>query len=230
MSRVVSLLSSGAAVSLLSVTSVPRLSWSSPTAFTLRPPVMSLVFLVIGLVIFGLGEALLVAAGVGVSPWTVFAQGVTHVTGWSLGFATFAISVCVLLLWIPLKQSPGIGTILNAVIISLVLEYLLPYLPTSEILAVNVAMAVAGVVVTGFGGAIYLVANLGPGPRDGLMTGLQAVTGRPIALVRTCLEIAVVVIGWLLGGTLGLGTVVFALGIGPSMAIGMRLLQLRAAG
>ncbi|WP_417598532.1 YczE/YyaS/YitT family protein [Pararhodobacter oceanensis] len=216
-------------MSFLSVTSVPRLSWSSPTALTLRPPLASLMFLVIGLVVFGLGEALLVAAGVGVSPWTVFAQGVANVTGWSLGFATFAISICVLLLWIPLKQTPGMGTILNAVIISLVLEYLLPYLPTSEILAVNIAMAVAGVVVTGFGGAIYLVANLGPGPRDGLMTGLQAVTGRPIALVRTCLEIAVVVIGWLLGGTLGLGTVVFALGIGPSMAIGMRLLQTRAA-
>ena len=171
---------------LLSVKSVPKLAWSAPRPFTLRPPLRSLFFLVLGLVIFGLGEAFLIAAGVGVSPWTVFAQGLTHLTGWSIGLATFVISVSVLVLWVPLRQMPGLGTILNAVIIALVLEYLLPFLPRFESLAVNIAMAALGVLVTGIGGAIYLVANLGPGPRDGLMTGLQAVTGQPLGLGRGC--------------------------------------------
>ncbi|WP_272007696.1 membrane protein YczE [Roseovarius sp. ZX-A-9] len=194
----------------------------------MKPPLASVVFLAIGLVVFGLGEALLVTAGVGVSPWTVFAEGVTNVTGWSLGFATFVISVSVLILWIPLRQIPGIGTILNAIIIALVLEFLLPYLPRFETYLANAALALVGVLVTGFGGAIYLVANLGPGPRDGLMTGLQRVTRLPIALVRTLIELSVIAIGWTLGGTLGLGTVFFALGIGPAMAIGMQILQSRS--
>ena len=194
----------------------------------MRPRFVSLLGLIIGLMIFGAGEAILVAAGVGVSPWTVFAQGVTNVTGWSLGFATFVISASVLVLWIPLKQAPGIGTVLNAIIIALMLESVLVFLPTFETYAANALLAVMGVLVTGFGGAIYLVANLGPGPRDGLMTGLQSVTGKPIALVRTGLELSVVMIGWLLGGTLGLGTVFYAFGIGPALAIGMLLLQPRA--
>jgi uncharacterized membrane protein YczE len=194
----------------------------------MKPPLASVTFLIIGLVLFGLGEALLVTAGVGVSPWTVFAQGVTNVTEWGLGFATFVISASVLVLWIPLKQTPGMGTILNAIIISLVLEYVLPFLPTFETYAANALLALMGVLVTGFGGAIYLIANLGPGPRDGLMTGLQTVTQQPIALVRMFLELTVVAIGWALGGTLGLGTLFFALGIGPAMAIGMQILQLRS--
>lgn len=210
---------------LLSVKSVPKLAWTAPVALTLRPPRLSLGLLVLGLFIFGLGEALLVAAGVGVSPWTVFAQGVTNVTGWSIGLATFVISLGVLALWVPLKRVPGIGTILNAIIIALVLEYVLPFLPRFEGLGINLAMAVLGVLVTGFGGAIYLIANLGPGPRDGLMTGLQSLTGWPIANVRTAIEVTVVAIGWLLGGTVGIGTVLFALGVGPSVALGMLGLQ-----
>ena len=188
----------------------------------------SVAFLIIGLVIFGLGEALLVTAGVGVSPWTVFAEGLTNVTGWGLGFATFVISASVLILWIPLKQTPGVGTILNAIIIALVLEYVLPFLPTFETYVANAVLALMGVLVTGLGGAIYLIANLGPGPRDGLMVGLQTITHQPIALVRTFLELTVVAIGWALGGTLGLGTIFFVLGIGPAMAIGMQILQLRS--
>ena len=206
---------------LLSVKSVPKLAWSAPRPFTLRPPLVSLCFLVVGLVVFGLGDALLIAAGVGVSPWTVLAQGVSVLTGWSIGFATFVISLGVLALWMPLRQMPGLGTLLNAVIIALVLEYLLPFLPRFDSLVANLAMAVLGVLTTGIGGAIYLIANLGPGPRDGLMTGLQAFTGQPIALVRTALEITVVAVGWLLGGTVGIGTVLFAFGIGPSVALGV---------
>ena len=119
------------------------------------------------------------------------------------------------------------GTILNAIIVALVLENALPFLPTFETFALNAALALLGVFVTGFGGAIYLIANLGPGPRDGLMSGLQGVTGQPIALVRMAIELTVVGIGWALGGTLGLGTIMFALGIGPAMAIGMQILTLR---
>ena len=193
----------------------------------MHPPLVSVAFLIIGLVVFGMGEALLITAGVGVSPWTVFAQGVTNITGWSLGFATFVISASVLTLWIPLKQTPGMGTILNAIIIAFVLEYVLPFLPSFETYVANAVLALVGVLVTGFGGAIYLIANLGPGPRDGLMTGLQTVTHQPVALVRMFLELSVVAIGWVLGGTLGVGTVFFALGIGPAMAIGMQILQLR---
>lgn len=127
----------------LSVTSVPKLWWSSPRAFILRPPLVSVVFLIIGLVIFGLGEALLVTAGVGVSPWTVFAEGVTMITGWSLGLATFVISISVLCLWIPLRQVPGLGTILNTIIVALVLEFVLPYMSGFETYLANAALALA---------------------------------------------------------------------------------------
>ncbi|MEL7013316.1 MAG: hypothetical protein AAFO72_08550 [Pseudomonadota bacterium] len=209
----------------LSVKGVPVLFWSSPKALTMTPRLVSLLFLVVGLTLFGLGEALLIAAGVGVSPWTVLAEGITYVTGWSIGFATFVVSVAVLLCWIPLRQVPGIGTILNVIIIALVIEYALPYLPTFETVALQVAQSMAGVLITGFGGALYLIANLGPGPRDGLMTGLQAVTNWPIAWVRSALEVSVVVIGWFLGGTVGVGTVLFAFGIGPAVAGSMYGLQ-----
>lgn len=177
--------------------------------------------LVLGLFLFGLGEALLVAAGVGVSPWTVFAQGVTHQTSWSLGWATFVISVAVLLLWIPLKRIPGLGTVLNTIIVALVLQYALPYLPHPDNTLVSFLQAAAGVLITGAGGAIYLIANLGPGPRDGLMTGLQELTSLPIAQVRAALEISVVAMGWMLGGSVGIGTLMFAFGIGPSLALGL---------
>ena len=205
----------------LSVKAVPSLFWSAPKALTLTPPLVSVFFLVIGLILFGLGEALLVAAGVGVSPWTVLAQGIMQVTDWSIGFATFFTSVVVLFLWVPLRQMPGIGTVLNAAIISLVLEFVLPFLPTFDHFLLKLAEATLSVLVTGFGGGLYLIANLGPGPRDGLMTGLQKVTDIPIAWVRSGIELTVIAAGWALGGTVGLGTVLFALGIGPSVAASM---------
>ena len=208
-------------LSFLSVKKVPTLFWSSPKTFTITPPFVSTVFLVIGLILFGLGEALIIAAGVGVSPWIVFAEGMTHVTGWSIGFATFIISLCVLFCWIPLRQTPGIGTILNAIIIALVLDYALPYLPVFENVVLAISEAILGVLITGFGGGLYLIANLGPGPRDGLMTGLQKVTNMPIAWVRSGIELTVIAIGWILGGTVGIGTVLFAFGIGPSVAASM---------
>ena len=202
----------------LQVKGIPVLFWSSPKALTIKPPFMSFVLLIIGLAIFGLGEALLISAGYGVSPWTVFAQGLTTVTGWSIGFATFITSIAVLVLWVPLRQMPGIGTISNAILIALVLEYILPHLPRFELDALQIAQAVFGVLVTGFGGAIYLISNLGPGPRDGLMTGVQHLTNWPISGVRASIEILVVIAGWSLGGTVGLGTVLFAIGIGPAIS------------
>ena len=200
------------------VKGIPVLFWSSPKALTIKPPFKSFVLLIIGLAIFGLGEALLISAGYGVSPWTVFAQGLTTVTGWSIGFATFITSIAVLVLWVPLRQMPGIGTISNAIVIALVLEYILPHLPRFELDALQIAQAVFGVLVTGFGGAIYLISNLGPGPRDGLMTGVQHLTNWPISGVRASIEILVVIAGWSLGGTVGLGTVLFAIGIGPAVS------------
>ena len=202
----------------LLVKGIPVLFWSSPKALTIKPPFKSFVLLIIGLAIFGLGEALLISAGYGVSPWTVFAQGLTTVTGWSIGFATFITSIAVLVLWVPLRQMPGIGTISNAILIALVLEYILPHLPRFELDALQIAQAVFGILVTGFGGAIYLISNLGPGPRDGLMTGVQHLTNWPISGVRASIETLVVIVGWSLGGTVGLGTVLFAIGIGPAIS------------
>ena len=186
---------------------------------------MSVFMLAIGLFLFGLGEALLVASGAGVSPWTVFAQGFSKVTDWSIGFSTFTISFFVLLLWIPLRQKPGVGTILNIIIISFVLDLSAPYLPVFDTTALQLAEAALGVVITGIGGGIYLIANLGPGPRDGLMTGLQRKTGLSLATVRSIIEVSVVIVGWSLGGVVGLGTVLFAFGIGPSVAASMSLLK-----
>ena len=209
----------------LSVKEVPTLFWSAPKALTFKPPVTSFIFLVVGLFIFGVGEALIVAAAVGVSPWTVLAQGVAQSTGWELGFTTFVVSIAVLICWIPLRQSPGIGTILNAVIIALVFSFLLPHLPRFDSLPLKILEAIVGLLVTGFGGALYLIANLGPGPRDGLMTGLQAVTKLPIAWVRSGIELSVIGLGWVLGGNVGFGTLMFALGIGPAVALSMYLLM-----
>ena len=183
------------------------------------------MMLIIGLILFGLGEALLVASGAGLSPWTVFAQGFSKVTNWSIGLSTFTISFFVLLFWVPLRQTPGVGTVLNIIIISLVLDLSAPYLPVFETSAMRLAEAALGVIITGFGGGIYLIANLGPGPRDGLMTGLQRQTGHPLATVRSVIEISVVVLGWSLGGVVGLGTLMFAFGIGPCVATSMLFLQ-----
>lgn len=218
-------MTSGGKFAFLKVRAVPDLFWSAPRALTIRPPVISVGMLAIGLVIFGIGEALLIASGVGVSPWTVLAQGITNITGWSVGLATFVVSVVVLLVWVPLRQTPGMGTILNIIIISVVLDVALPWLPQFESLALRVAEAAVGVIVTGIGGAIYLIANLGPGPRDGLMTGLQRLTNFPIAWVRSGIEIGAVMLGWSLGGVVGIGTLLFAFGIGPCVAAAMYGLQ-----
>lgn len=186
---------------------------------------ITLVYLCVGLVLFGLGESLLITADIGVSPWVVLSQGMSIVTDLTIGEATFLVSLAVLFLWIPLRQMPGVGTVLNAIILALVIEYSLPLLPHPTNSWIQVLQTTVGILVVGIGSGIYLVAHLGAGPRDGLMTGLQRVTHLPIALVRTSIEVAVVVIGWSMGGTVGLGTVMFALAIGPSVSVGLFLVD-----
>lgn len=211
---------------LFSIKSVPTMNWSSDRPLNFKPRFLTLALLCFGLVIFGIGEGLLIASGAGVSPWTVFAQGISISSGWGIGVATFVVGVAVLILWIPMRQTPGIGTILNATIIAAVMEVSLPYLPHPDLYVFRAAEAALGVLLVGLGSGIYLVANLGPGPRDGLMTGLQRIIGYPIAYVRTFIEIVVVVLGWLLGGTVGLGTLMFAFGIGPALSIGLHIVKI----
>ena len=206
---------------LFSVKAVPVVFWSSERPLNIKPKLSTLSILCFGLVLFGLGEAALIAAGAGVSSWTVLAQGVANITGWSVGLSNFVISFAVLLFWIPLRQTPGMGTVLNAIIISATIEASLPYLPRPDLYALKMLETVIGILLVGMGSGLYLIANLGPGPRDGLMTGLQRVTRFPIAWVRTTLEFAVVACGWMLGGTVGLGTLMSAFGVGPAVSIGL---------
>ena len=203
------------------VKKIPKLFWSSQTTFTLRPRPICLLMLILGLTLFGVGEAILVASGVGVSPWTVLADGIAKLMGWSIGFSTLVVSSCVLLLWFPLRQIPGIGTVLNILIVAFVIEVAHPELPQFENQAFQIMEAFIGVLITGIGGGIYLIANLGPGPRDGLMTGLQKYSNLPLAVVRTAIEVFVVTLGWVLGGVAGVGTLLFAFGIGPSISMSM---------
>ncbi len=204
---------------------VPRTIWSSRHPLNFRPKFSTLLALVLGLWIFGTGEAVLIAAGIGVSPWTVLAQGITEQTSFTVGEATFIVSVCVLLLWIPLRETPGIGTILNAILIALSIDVMAPFIPEQESFPNAIVQSAFGVMMVGIGSALYLTANLGPGPRDGWMTGIQKKTNWPIGRVRVGIEIIVLSIGILLGGTFGLGTIMFALGIGPAVAISLGITE-----
>ncbi|MEM7196317.1 MAG: hypothetical protein AAF402_15355 [Pseudomonadota bacterium] len=210
---------------IFKVKQVPQMSWSSPSPYNLRPRFLTFFYLNFGLALFGLGEAILIASGAGVSPWTVLADGISGKTGWSIGFSTMIISFAILALWIPLRQKPGMGTILNALIIAFMIDFSLPYLPHPDQLAWQLVQAAVGVFIVGLSSGIYLAANLGPGPRDGLMTGLQRVTDIPIAWVRIAIEVAAVASGWYLGGAVGVGTLMFAFGVGPCVAIGILLVR-----
>jgi uncharacterized membrane protein YczE len=174
-----------------------------------------LVQLYAGLALYGASMALLVRSTLGVTPWDVLHQGLARHLGWSLGTVTIVVGAVVLVLWIPLRQVPGIGTVSNVVVIGLAVDGTLAVLPEPSALAARIGFVVAGVLLNAVATAAYIGVHLGPGPRDGLMTGLVARTGGSVRLVRTGIEAAVVLTGWLLGGTLGLGTVVYALAIGP---------------
>ncbi|MEA2436220.1 MAG: hypothetical protein QOF65_776 [Thermoleophilaceae bacterium] len=187
-----------------------------------RPTPHQLVQVLIGLWLFGMGEALVVASELGNSPWTVFAEGVSKHTPLSIGGATVVISVFVLLCWIPLRELPGLGTLLNAVIIGVSIDATLALLPHLSSLAVRWAALLGGIALVGFASGLYLTAALGPGPRDGLMTGMNARFGWPLAAVRTAIELTAVTVGWFLDGTVGIGSVLFALLIGHAVSFGVR--------
>ena len=209
----------------LSIKKIPEVSWSSKNPFNIKPKFSSLFFLCLGLTFFGLGEGLLIVSTLGASPWSVLAQGISLNVNFSIGIITLFISIAVLILWLPLKQKPGIGTILNALIIALMIDICIKYFPSPENYLFQTLLGAIAVLIVGLGGGIYLIANLGAGPRDGLMVGLQIKTNLPIATVRAILEITVVCIGWYLGGTVGIGTLIFAFGIGPCVALGLFLVN-----
>ena len=179
--------------------------------------------LLIGLAGYGFSMALMIKAGLGLDPWDVFHQGLAGRTGLSFGTITAIVGVGVLLAWIPLRNRPGIGTVANVIVIAVVVDASLAVLPAPSALPIRIAMMIGSVVLNAMSTVLYIGAGLGPGPRDGLMTGLVARTGLSVRLVRTSIEATVLAIGWLLGGTVGVGTVVYALGIGPLVQLFVRL-------
>jgi len=205
------------------VRSVPRLRWSARSRWRARPSTLGV--LLAGLWLFGTGEALLVASHLGNTPWTVLAQGFSRHSPLSIGEATFVISIAVLLAWFPLREVPGLGTLANAVVIAVAIDVMLHVLPHPSAVAGRLVEVAAAIVCIGVGSGLYLTTWLGPGPRDGLMTGIARRAGWPIAGVRLSLELSVLVAGYLLGGRVGIGTVVFALTIGYAVTTAMRLLQ-----
>ena len=207
----------------LTIKNIPKVSWSSDKPLNLKPKFSTFFFLCLGLTLFGLGEGLLIVSFTGASPWSVLAQGISLNVDLSIGTITLFLSIGVLIFWLPLNQKPGIGTILNALIIAVMIDISIALIPTPENYISQLLLAFIAVLTVGLGGGIYLVANLGAGPRDGLMVGLQQKTNLPIAAVRAFLEITVVSIGWYLGGTVGVGTLLFAFGIGPAVALGLFL-------
>jgi uncharacterized membrane protein YczE len=202
---------------------IPRTRWTASSHW--RPNAGSLTALVGGLWLFGSGDALLLTADLGATPWTVLAQGVTVRTGLSIGWTSFLVSVCVLALWIPLRQRPGLGTVLNIVVISVAIEVVYTAMPAPTELWMRVGLVLAGIGLIGLGSGFYLTAGHGPGPRDGWMTGLHYRTGWPVGRIRLLIEVTVLSAGWLLGGTVGVGTALFAVLIGRSVALGLAVVR-----
>ncbi len=192
---------------------IPHTSWTAKNRWSLTPKIF--IVLLVGLALFGLGEALLIQSSIGNSPWSVFAQGLSLQTPLSIGQSTAVTSVAVLLLWIPLKQKPGFGTLANIAVISIFIQIGVDHIPVIDSnFALQLIYVLLGIGLVGFGSAIYITCGLGPGPRDGLMTSLHARTGVRISRVRLSIEVCVLIAGSALGGTVGLGTAMFALFIG----------------
>ena len=206
---------------ILKIKKIPNLTWSSSNPLNFKPNLKTLIYLVLGLSLFAIGETLLITANQGVSPWTVLAQGISFQTNLSIGITTFIVSLVVLILWYPLKQKPGLGTILNIILISIIIDLSTPILPYPKSFLFQIIQSIVAVFLVGLGSGFYLTTNLGPGPRDGLMTGLQNLTNQPIALIRTIIEVSAVGIGFYLGGIVGIGTLLFAFGIGPMVSLGI---------
>ncbi|MEU2064681.1 hypothetical protein [Streptomyces sp. NPDC013455] len=182
-----------------------------------------------GLALYGASAALLVTAGLGLEPWGVLHQGLAKLTGLTIGVVSIIVGAAVLLLWVPLRQRPGLGTVSNVFVVGLAMDGTLALLPDAHSLAVRVPLLLAGTVLNGAATGLYIAARFGPGPRDGLMTGLHRRTGRSIRLMRTVIEVAVLVTGFVLGGTVGVGTVLYAVAIGPLAQAFLRVFALPSA-
>ena len=206
---------------VLTLKKIPVLKWSSKSEYNLRPKKLTLFYLILGLVLFGIGEALLITANIGVSPWFVLHQGLSFKTGYSIGITTFIVSIIVLIFWFPLKQKPGIGTILNAILISVVIDLSLLILPYPKEFLFQLLQVIIGILIIGLGSGYYLASNLGAGPRDGLMVALVRESNKSIVLIRTVLELTAVGTGFYLGGIVGIGTILYAVGIGLSVSLGL---------
>jgi len=203
---------------------IPHTPWRAESTWSLglgRYHLERLLILIFGLTIFGLGDAFLIMSTLGNSPWTVLAEGISLNTPLNIGESTFIISVFILLLWIPLRQKPGFGTLANIVVIATAIELGLHIIPSTENLSLQLFYIFFGITLVGFGSALYITCGLGTGPRDGLMTGLHYKTGVRVGRVRLGIEIIALSVGALLGGSLGIGTALFALLIGQSVAISL---------
>jgi len=209
----------------LQIKKIPRLSWSSRSPRNLQPSFKTLFLLCFGLIMFGFGEGLLIISTIGASPWNVLHQGLALNLGLSVGMWAFLISLIVLLLWFFLDEKIGMGTILNFIIIAIMIDLTIYFFKAPELWINQFLLCVISVLMVGLGSGVYLIARLGPGPRDGLMTGLQKKTGFSIAIIRGAIEVVVVSCGWLLGGTVGVGTLLYALGIGPAVAFGLNMVK-----
>ncbi|MGW0424655.1 membrane protein YczE [Streptomyces sp. NPDC003015] len=194
-----------------------------PTLSTQSRPVRRLIQLYVGLALYGASSALLVEAGLGLEPWGVLHQGLAELTGVSIGVVSIVVGAAVLLLWIPLRQRPGLGTVSNVFVVGIAMDATLTAVPDVHGLAVRIPLLLAGIVLNGVATGLYIAASFGPGPRDGLMTGLHRRTGRSIRLMRTAVEVAVVGTGFVLGGTIGVGTVLYAVSIGPLAQVFLRM-------
>ncbi|MFH8407154.1 YitT family protein [Streptomyces sp. NPDC018019] len=189
-----------------------------------------LVHLYTGLVLYGLSMGLQLRAGLGLEPWSVLNQGISRHTGLTIGTITIVSGALILLLWIPLRQRPGLGTVSNVVILGLVMDATLALVPEISALAVRIPLLAFAILLNGMATGLYISARFGPGPRDGLMTGLHHRTGRPLRLVRTCIEVTVLAVGFALGGSVGVGTVLYALAIGPLAQFSLRFFTIDGAG
>lgn len=199
--------------------SVPHTPWTGNSRWDIAPLRTGILFF--GLFIFGLGDSLLIQGNIGNAPWSVLAQGVSNRASISLGWSTFIISSIVLLLWIPLKEKPGFGTLANIAIIASAIQVGVTVFPMQTNFIPGMVFSLLGIVIVGIGSSLYITCGLGPGPRDGLMTALHRRTGVRIGRVRLAIEGSVLLAGWLLGGTVGVGTLLFALLIGQSIAVGL---------
>lgn len=196
---------------------MPDTIWTSDSFW--KPQPRTLIVLTLGLVIFGAGEGLLVQSDLGATPWTVFALGLVHQTGWSIGVATVLTSAVVMIGWIPLRQRIGLGSLANALVFPFVLNLTVDLVPAPTHLLPRIGLMVGGLLLFAMGASLYLTCHVGPGPRDGLMTGLQRRTGWPVAWIRSSLEFFAMATGWLMGGHVGIGTLIFVLVVGYEVAM-----------